>query len=210
MPPLCHPPERLQCQYRVIILYRLCDSARFVSAHVVAKRDIPIHCRTVTTTLTAQATSFSTTTSTTIETATTTSTISQTESMSTTYTPVITFTSTLTFTSGPPVTVNLYTPTVANPLAKREIEERAASSIPAYASPCTAYTEYVAACSVAGVYEIAKVSSTLPATTVYVTESVTSTSLSVISSVSSTTETIPTSVASTKVRLQPLQLKQPP
>jgi hypothetical protein len=154
-------------------------------------------CRTATTTVTNQAIVFVSTISVEVTSTTTTSTASETQTLFETYTPVVTSTATLTITSGSAVTVTQYTPTAANVLSKRNLEERADSSIPAYASPCTAFTEYVAACSVAGVYGIATISSTLSATTIYVTAIATSTTTNIIVGTSSTTNVASATITNT-------------
>jgi hypothetical protein len=149
------------------------------------------------------------------------------------YTSVTSATTVLTITSGTPSTVTVYNPTVtvystAGAAQKRDLNREARSpnqaveafglvldkrvaastasqTIPAYASACTDFAEYAAACSKAGVSRsTSTVYSTLPAVTTTSVLSVTSTSTIVVTQLFTSQVDITVIEATTGTKVQTL------
>ncbi|RFU34753.1 hypothetical protein B7463_g1539, partial [Scytalidium lignicola] len=117
-----------------------------------------------------------------------------------TSTPVTTISVTVVETITPSEIATVYTPTyvLTSAVAKRTVAEPcvpATPTIPTYASACTAFAEYSAACGLLGV------SGTALTTTVLPTPTVTSLALTTITSTSISTVTIQSNVISTDIQI---------
>ncbi|KAH8819889.1 hypothetical protein F5884DRAFT_849181 [Xylogone sp. PMI_703] len=130
------------------------------------------------------STLFTTETDVEISTAYETSTEDQISTQFITSTPVVTVSITVIETASPSETATVYTPTYVLPsVAKRTVDEPcvlATPSIPAYASACSAFPQYSAACGLIGVSGTMLSTTILPTPTVTVVESTTVTSTSIL------------------------------
>ncbi|KAH8803383.1 hypothetical protein F5884DRAFT_903937 [Xylogone sp. PMI_703] len=131
----------------------------------------------------------------------------QTSTLLVTSTPLVTTSVTVVETITPSTTATVYTPTYVMPsaVAKRTVSEPcvpATPTIPAYASACSDFAEYSAACSLLGV------SGTVLSTTVLPTPTITSLASTTITSTSIVTVTTQSDVVSTDLQTSTIHVTE--